>query len=89
MYPEAENQIIVHDEKYTVEPPKPVVPEIPVAPQPKPQVIRDEVLSHYQQPTQPNVFFEPVFIPQPVFLPFPTGGYFDIQGWESLEITIQ
>ena len=100
LYPEPNNQIIIHDEKYPVERTRPVPPPKPKY-APKPQPVRPIVTEPKplrKQPFNPvyppmfedfDTLFEPVLIQNLNLLPFPTDGNWDIQAWESVEITVQ
>ena len=107
LYPEPDNQIIIHDEKYAEPAPQKIEkeqltaePSIPL-PTVKPQQIRPVIVPQKpmvvktHEPVYIPVFeefediFTPGLMPQDSWLPFPTDGNWDIQAWESLEITIQ
>ncbi len=98
LYPEPNNQIIIHEEKYPV-PAKPTYGEqkgdeqfpavLPKVNSPKP--LRQQYVHPVPTPSinHWDAIFAPDLMPQQNLLPFPNDGSWDIRAWESLEITIQ
>lgn len=93
LYPESENQIIIHDEKY------------PVSAASQEQVLTEESIGNIpmRKPISPrynnsayqlapeiiNTPLDSIMIQEPIFVPVAPDGIWNVQGWESLEITIQ